>query len=208
MNIDHLLESLLHNIRRPIIFYISSDKMQEFFKKDMSLLKRIGITDTLVVLDRNNNPKVIDNGFEAMVILNKTESIKHNTFKLLNCKSELNKAALNYLLNEYMSTLETFISLTQYVKNNAANETQNYMAEIQGYLDLQYNVLQKHRSEVEKLIEDWNITPKENSEKLEDKTQLLTSNKRKTSKKTEKQPFVTVDDADRFLLKTIFNVDV
>lgn len=200
-------------ILRPIIYYIPVGSFPEFELKHAEALKTIKLIGTLILLDINGDPHLFDNKIEQIELLKKEKKLKSITLRLIEFKAKYDKETFLYQLKDYLNDLDVWVNTANYIKKNAKTETSNYFDEIQPYLDLQYNVLKQHQTELKQRFETIIVGAFQNQELNLNEVDIskLTSTNSEESKHHEKQKkkFLIPSDAevDMYLLEKVFGVD-
>ena len=205
--------ALSTQIMRPIIYYFPKGTFGDVEVKHTGELKKISLNNTLILSDAKGDAHLFDNKIEQIELLKKEKILKSTVLKLIEFKAKNDKETFNYQLQDYLEDLETWIETTDYIKKNAKIEVLNYFDEIQPYLELQYNVLIEHRTELKQRFIENNIKPFPNTEsehqidaeilETNDSSVHLKNNKRQK----HKLPQPKVEHVDQYLLEHVFNVD-
>ena len=215
MDVD--LETLLQKINRKIIFYLPRSLFEKIPGIDLNVYDKIGLTSNLIVIKVNGDIEPIIDGSKGLLILSKEKDLKSNIFELLKMKGQIEHNALSFLLDNYYKELDTYITLSDYVKENAKVETLNYVSHLQSTLNLQHQVLAEHKKELKGHFGQWKtevdlerIFGYSESSLKDKKINFNTNNLSSTKglKKNKKPPLITQIEVDTHLLTSIFNVDL
>ena len=210
--INDMLE-LSTQIIRPIIYYIPKGTFAEVEEKYAEELKTIKLIGTLMLLDVNGEPHIFNNRIEQIELLKKEKKLKTITLKLIESKVKYDKETFLYQLKDYLHDLDLWVKTTDFIRKNAKVETSNYFDEIQPYLDLQYDVLTEHQTELKQRFAKIMFEPLQNQElninKVDlSKPTLTGSEKTKHDKKQKRKLALPSDtEVDQYLLETVFGVD-
>lgn len=206
-------------LMRPLIYYFSEDIFPEVKEEHIKKSKETGLINTLVLADYKGEIHFFDNKIEQVELLKKEKVLKSNILNLIEFKAKHDKETFVYQFENYLSDVDVWVETTNYIKKHAKAETSNYFDEIQPYLDLQYDVLKAHRTELQQRFAEFKIMPFKQSDKQEsDLTVQLNLNEIEESTplrdikkkaKTEKKKVALPDDEtiDQFLLETVFGLD-
>lgn len=218
---NSILEKLLQKINRKIIFYVPKKLFESIAVVDLNVYDEIGLTSNLIIIKEDGKIESINTGLEGFLLLSKEKDLKSNCFELLKMKGEIEGKAMSYLLDNYYKELDTYITLSNYVNKNAKKEALNYVAHIQSALNLQHQVLVEHKKELRGHFGHWKAlvdlerifgsTKPKLKDRLKDKGKInntkITGSK-KVLEKGKKPPIITNDEADTYLLTSVFNVDL
>ncbi len=208
------MKSLLEKINRNLIVYLPRKILEQASGKDLIKLDNVGMTNNLIFIKDDGKLELITYGARSLLVLKKEKDLKANIFELMNMKTNTKKNALNFLLDNYFTELDTYINLTYMIMNNAKDETINYISDIQWSLDLQHKVLKEHKVELKNYFGDWKL--KVDLERVFGYAPMLKP-KNKNSSKTIKQDkknntkrvfLITGTEADNYILNTVFNIDI
>lgn len=230
MDLNNEMQVLVNKIKAPSIFYIPKKLLSEFSKKDAYNLAKIGFFDTMFIINKQGVNKPVTNVNELLLLFDKAKILTSNVFQILVCKAQLDNATFHYLLVEYLKDLGSWIRVIKVVKDDAKKDLHYYKPYFQSYLDMQYNHLMNHQSELKKKFGYWKTEfeigrifndsnfklPKQqpkvdlNFNKINEDTKEQTKKSTVSSNpiKHKKKPLILSDaDADSYLLKTVFNVN-
>ena len=149
------MRELIRSIRNPIILYLPArlfPSMKEFHVKS---LESYDIINTLIIYDEDGEAKPLTNKVFVLKLLEKPKILRSNIFQLLKYKSILDNSAFKFLLDDYLSEMDTWIATTEVIKTDAKKDTKNYQLEFQEYLYLQYDALIYHKKELKLKFGDW-----------------------------------------------------
>ncbi|MBR9846862.1 MAG: hypothetical protein GYB35_12510 [Algicola sp.] len=210
---------LIATVHKPVIFYLPERLFPNLPPDVIKGFEAISLLNTLFLIDEKGTPGPIDGSIKYVTLLGKPKILKSNIFQLLEMKSNLNKDTFLYLLNDYNKEVSTWVSATEVIKNDALHETVNYAKTLQSYLDLQYQCLRDHQLELNSKFGEWKsdveferiskVFKKSSSINSKSNVSLKASveDKRKTTIRLNKsKSLISDEEADKYLLNTIFNV--
>ncbi|WP_299117561.1 hypothetical protein [uncultured Winogradskyella sp.] len=224
MGLNSDMQSLIDNIKHPLVFYLSRSLFENATQKDLKPLEDLGLFNTLVLMNHKGEPKVISNALQYAQLSEKNKILKTNVFELLELRSKLDKKAFHYLIDEYFKELNNWIVIMDSVREKAKTEANNYKPYMQDYLEHQYETLKTHQKELKDHFGEWKtwfelervfkLSPYDLDKgeyKNNLKPPLKTTNKEIADKtkthSTAKESIISEADVDRHLLKSVFNVD-
>jgi len=230
MALNNDMQDLITTVRKPIIFYFPDRIFPEMDTSTVKQLEEIDFLNTLLCLDREGEPTLFDEGFNHLSLLSKPKILKSNIFQLLEMKANLNEDTFLYLLKDYTKEVDTWVSVTDVIKKDAKTEAVNYREGIQSYLDFQHMSLARHEAELKTQFGKWKqeielervsklfgLSPIMNSKPKENQNLSFNENNAKgtfekkkiiLNKPNKKRIYLTDEDVDKYLLKTVFNVKI
>lgn len=230
MALNKDMQDLTGTVHKPIMFYLPERLFPNIDSNVIKQFEEIGLLNTLFIIDEKGNPQPIKNGVEYLKLLKKPKILKSNVFQLLEMKANLDESTFLYLLKDYTKEVDTWVSATEVIKNEAKIETRNYAYTMQSYLDLQHEVLQEHQAELKNQFGKWKHKIEfERISKLFRKTPTHIPKSKEEQKKSsievkvghdvekhsvietklqKKRVYISNEEADKYLLKTVFNVKV
>jgi len=210
---DDTLEQLIKSIQTHSIVYLPKKKIELFTNNDLSDLEEYEILNHLFYI--GEKVASIKNDPEHLKVIKKQGILKNNTFTLLKLKSTLDSLTFEYIKNEYFNQVNGWLIIYEFIKDNAKKDATNYTPSIQGLLDLQYFILQKHSVELQRLLSSTfkglqqqntktNFLKKTNQN--QNNTTPTPTNTELFKEKKQKSPYPTEKEIDNYLLKHVFNV--
>lgn len=224
MGLNSDMQSLIDNIKQPMVFYLSRSLFENAIKKDLKPLEDLGLFNSLVVLNSKGETKLISNTFQFAQVSEKSRILKSNVFELLELRSKLDKKAFHYLIDEYFKELNNLIIIADTVRKEAKTEVNNYESYMQNYLELQYKTFKAHQEELEGHFGEWKtwfelervfkLSPYDLDKGEYKKSYITNANKPKTetvnkskTKSSAKKVLLNEDEVDKHLLESVFNID-
>lgn len=225
MELNDKLIGIVQSIRTPILFFLPKKALEDSENIDMGFWSATGFLDKLILIDQNGKPKEYRKGFEHAIVSTKERLLKANIFALLEEQKNLDQIAFSILLDEYFKELYNWTYVSRLVKQFAKIETINYLPEVQHYLDSQYNHLLSHLKEMNLYFKRRSTNPNHTTTPKVDQS-LFSLNKAKANttltdedrnnidlskpqnNQKKNKPYISEEEAEEFLLRTVFNVDL
>lgn len=209
---DNTLQQIIKNITRPLLFFIPRNAAEFKTNQDMSALEKCKYLNHLYVSDKHGNVNSIDNSFDYVQILGKEKLLKNNIFTLLKIKNNIGNQAFEYAVEQYWAEVDSWVSATKFIKNEAKNQANNYDPIVQDYLVIQHHALQQHLIELQKYITpSFKVAQPQPNIKhhivqtINQKNNTITDIEFPKNK-TQKLSKPTEKEVDNYLLEQIFNV--
>lgn len=215
---------LVESIRKPSLFYFPRKLFDGMENINLDALEEIGFLNTMIFIDKEGDIKPYKGGMEPMALIAKDKLLKANIFELLSHKSNLDESSFYFLLKEYNRELENWVFTTKLIEDDAGEYVRNYQPHIQPYLKAQRETLEVHRDEMKENFGSWqsdidlkrflDLTRKKifKNNKIKVPT-IWTKDIEKPEQaikriKKNQQPLVGNEEADQYLLKHVFNVEL
>lgn len=230
MALNNEIQNLISTVHKPSIFYMPERLFPNLDANTIEQFEGIGFLNTLLIIDANGDPHPIKSGIEYFALLRKPKILKSNVLQLIEMKSKLDKEAFLYLLKDYTNEVDTWVSTSEVIRNEAKIEAKNYLTTMQSYLDLQHHSLKEHQTELKAQFGKWktkveldriakffrktsiNISqPNNKLEKSFNNNKIGDTVDKKNNvqaKSQKKKTHLSNEDADKYLLKTVFNVKI
>ena len=207
------MQQLIERIRKPMLFYVSSILFNHLDKEKIENLKSIGVLDSIVIIKTNGAVEYVNKGINEIELLEKENLLKSNLFVLLQQQSELDNTTFQYLLSEYFRELNAWVDYTQIIQQEIAQNNNatisNYNKKLKPYLILQHNALKAHK---DKCLTHFNAilnnTEYNNNAKNHNRILdiILDNSTAKRNKAPKNNNLITNQEADNYLLSSIFSV--
>ena len=129
-----IMQQLLNSIRKPLLFFIPSQLLDQLENTNYSGLKVTRIIDSIVILNVDDSIRHIDNNLYQIKLLEKEKILQNNIFLLLQQKALLNDKAFEFLLDSYSKELLAWVDYTkimiEYLQEDSNSRTlDNYYPE-------------------------------------------------------------------------------
>ncbi|WP_405570223.1 hypothetical protein [Winogradskyella sp. Asnod2-B02-A] len=209
MSLTNDILELSTQILRPIIFYISQETLKDLETEHTEILEKIEFTNSLILLDINGDPHFFEDKIEQIELLKKEKVLKSNTLKLIEFKAKYDIETFKYHFEEYIKDLEAWIEVSDYIRLNAKTEARNYFKEIQLYLQLQYDNLKQHHTELKQRFANVIFKPLQTEVLVKTNINVPKFQSSEKPKKGKKKRILPNDnEIDNFLFESVFGLDL
>jgi hypothetical protein len=217
--------TLKNNLIRNYAFYIPTIAIEKLKATVFEGIIPIEACDTLAFFD---NERIISTNFKTLTILkltSKKDILDENILLLFEAKKNLDSQHFLFLLNNYIPHVEGHLLVTNLMLDNIGKIFEGVEEHIINIFKLQLQYFQKHNTDLnlhfeiqkqktsianEKMLKHLNDTYSNPNFKIKipdfPKSKLLLKQKVKPVKKKKVLP--SDEDIDRFLLTTVFNVEL
>jgi len=232
--LEMFFNSLLPNLWEEFIFFIPNRDIPKSIKNNFKNQDIEKYFNQIMVFDTYKGPMLYEEGSNTNKIILKNSKLENNLFRLLDKQNLTNPSEFNFILEKYLEQIECLKYLSQWMyenldKVNCTNET---IETIKGLFLIQMNHFDKHvkafksqfyKNNIEANINSLNVeeiiksTLKEINKQEQIQTQSPTldvatdlaigKDLQKTPQKASKPPLVTEQDAEKMILKQVFNLD-
>ncbi|MGR7813386.1 hypothetical protein [Lacinutrix undariae] len=220
MELEKLFDKLWKTLYKPFIFYIPK---QLFPDTDDEAYFNL-----IIFIDSEGYDSELKEQLTNYKILSKDMTLAENIFKLIDVRHRLSKTQFDFLLEKYMGHVNFLVLVSQWMQNNVCadvkilrEETENaFYSQATMFLkhfdDIQSKVLQmeapivKEQIDVLKFIKS-DLSDIKSALSLNKETEkiikpLEVKNKPRVTRAKKKQPLITKEAAETFLLETVFNI--
>lgn len=220
MELEKLFDKLWKTLYSPFIFYIPKHLFPD--SDDESYFNLI------IFIDSEGYDSELKDQLSNYKIISKDMTLAKNILKLIDVQNGLSKTQFNFLLEKYMGHVNFLVIVSQWMKNHVCEDVKILRKETENafysqatlfskhFDDIQSKVLQleapivKEQIDVLKFIENdlsdikANLSLSKGTEKV---VKALEVKKKPTVAKTKKtRPPLTNEEAEAFLLETVFNI--
>lgn len=213
-------EKLRLNLYKPLIFYIPRsiipDDKKEYFKAS----RFNNYFNNVIIINQKGFDYQLKDQPSLYHIMGKQGMLDENIFNLLDKKETLNEYQFDFLLSKYLIQINFYVLISEWFNRNMTLHIENLSDEVKNSFKLQYEIFSKH---LEQLKSNYFIKGKINLEHNTNIVELIEnefpelnnifidsskneSKKNKTIKVPKKPPILTDNQAENFLLKTVFKV--
>ncbi|MBR9847517.1 MAG: hypothetical protein GYB35_16085 [Algicola sp.] len=213
---------LIHRLYKPLIFYFPRklwadlDEMWKDKKFDT-------VFNTVVLVQTNGDNYILDNGASSFELLGKASVLSENIYELLDLKAKLSSEAFCFLCERYSLSVAFYKHVSNWMLEHIEDYILDCSEETINSFKIQKEAFDEHWDYIEKqfLIPDHVVNYFDNAQLNKQdvlKTpdfitgdQLLTETIfEKLSKpiRSKKKVLITEEDAEKHLLKTIFNIPI
>ena len=213
---------ILDNLIRSYIYYVPKSFYNDLQKTEYKDLLAYTDVNTVAFIDKDKNPTLNKSLFNNIDIITKSKLLQENTFLLLEAQSLLDLEQFGYLLKTYREHLDIHTHITDWMSNNIAKDIIHATDDLKNMFNIQSAHFKSHQEEIQKkfgAVEsqlkgiELNNYFKEKFASPDFKHSLMTFFKRTDNldnhtKKSRKKKKVIISDeeADAFLLESVFNV--
>lgn len=209
MGTDAIFEELKANLKNRFLFYIPSGAFKSSGIEEQAKAFDL-IMDQLIIVLPNGDIKSGDYSIHILEILEKPTNLKHNLFRLLDCKANLTPPQFEFLLGQYENTLNFYT----FVSNWMNEHLQEYWPEMEKvlpfYFKFQADTFKEHAEALNNHFPKFQFK-KEALKRFSEK--VINLSKKDPVVKTENKTFakpskeMTNEEIDAYLLQTVFNID-
>lgn len=223
---EELFIQIRDNLTKSYIFYLPDSLMKSF--EQMSILKSIPADafNQLGVIDSNQKISLDYKKVDFISMMNKVGILDENMYTLFQAKEDLKDIQFNFLIEKYIDFLDSHCFLTGWMYSNISSFITPVSEETINLFRMQSEFLEQHYTKVRK---HFNLDPKGRElnvksivdhykEKFNDakfsvkvpskipNVPIKETIQTKPRAKKKKPVLITDEDADRFLLETVFHV--
>lgn len=229
-DLETFFNSLIPNLWEEFVFFIPDtniprdiiDKTQDFDLKKF--------LNKVLVMDTYDGPILYEEGRNNTKITLKATKLESNLYQLLEREKITSTLEFNFILEKYLEQVECLKYISEWMYSNL-NQVENLDQTIKGLFNIQLSYYEKHlkvfikqfyknridynkatfnlesiiNSQIKEIVEK---KENHNENKETHIAQNANLNNNNTPQKVKKQPLVTQEDAEKLLLKTIFNLDI
>ncbi|TXE13841.1 hypothetical protein FUA26_01815 [Seonamhaeicola algicola] len=219
MAFNNDLNSLIKGIYLPSILYIPKSLafyLDDNFRKE---IQDAGVFDHLVVLSTEGILTTFNNDFPEIILLNKENILDNNILQLLKFRDQFSDTTFNFIKTEYLKHANNYQKSYTSLLENIDTETTCVKDTQKVWFELQMDAITKHIKKLKEVLNfENNINYKDNLSPSISELNIL-KEKRYNSllenvlipekKKPKAKPYkISNEDADIFLLQSVFNVDL
>lgn len=236
MSSEKTFNKLRINLYKSFVFYLPGNIFElqhQDLRNDVTQ-----ILDKIIVINENGNISELKNQPVLTTILQKQKTLDNNLFKLLDIRKNLKTAEFDFFVNKYLEKVNFCLYITKWLNDNlelypfGINEEvkkafqfqlhffQEHFNNLNGQLNSNKNEVQQAPDNIVQFIEnnfkelketltnqkaEIGLVNNEHEKQFQD-TNL--TNEKELKKKKEKLILITEEEAEAFLLKTVFNLKV
>lgn len=222
-SLEKVYNELVQNLWIDLVFYIPANDITKQLVSKLEGIAVTGILDKTYIVDKMLGPIVYTNesSFKALM---KTTMLEDNMFLLLRKKRKLSPQEFNYVFGEYFEQVEVCFYITNWIHQNISTKSDKQISNsLVAIFELQYKGYKKH---FEKLVQHFypnkEELPKGNfnvvetiekyfpnlfNEQKDTKITAIVIPTKATTQKDKKQLLITEQEAEAFLLESVFNIN-
>ena len=219
-SLNKIHEELISRLYKPLIFYIPRKFWLELDSEKWNDTKFDQVFDTVVLIKSDGSNQILNSDPSNYYILAKTVELNKCTFKLLDMKSRLNKSSFKFLIENYCQYIFFYRRISTWMLENVQNDIKSINKETLLSFEIQKKAFDKHWNYVnENFVSIAKMKQDRFNSKLTSKDfktiNALINNPSETNfdklskskkYKKEKKILITEQEAEDFLLKTVFNI--
>ncbi|TBN02751.1 hypothetical protein EYD45_11545 [Hyunsoonleella flava] len=221
MAFNNDLDDLINGLYRPSIFYVPKIVMKDASEKSKQELIDIGFFDTSCILKADGSLESIKNGFIEIQMIGKTNKLDNNVFQLLKFRDQLATDSFLFIKREYMRHVSAIEVVYTWLLDNIGVETDCVTEQQRTWFEYQKNAVAQHDEKLRTKFSLAERVKRMDFSKMNIRVPNLFKNKRygelftesledhkRIKKQTKGKRYKLTDsEADKYLLKTVFNVD-
>jgi hypothetical protein len=221
--------SLLPNLWEELIFFIPDKDIPKDIKDKIVKTDFQKFINKVLVFDTYDGPVLYEDGRNNKKIILKASKLESNFYQLLEKEKTTSSLEFNFILEKYREQIECLKYISEWMHLNL-NQVKELDQTIKGLFQIQLSYYEKHLNvfvyQFSKTRTDYNkikfnlksiiksqikeLAQKQsnqiqNSEIHINQTDSINNN---TPKKPKKIPLITQEEAEKLLLKKIFNLDL
>ena len=218
MELDKLFTELWKNLYKPFVFYIPLRLMPDLEPNE--------VLNTVIFIDSKGFDSELKEASSHHHILSKAMILNDNIFKLIDQSERLPKHKFDFFLEKYLEHVNFVLYVSNWMENNIEidisdlreetkksfkSQTQvflKHVEDLKSHIILPNKSLEKQKVNVLKFIENDltdiknvlnlnSVKPNDSVENVATKTSIKNKNK---------LPLITEEDAEDFLLETVFQI--
>jgi len=221
--------SLLPNLWEELIFFIPDKDIPKDIKDKIVKTDFQKFINKVLVFDTYDGPVLYEDGRNNKKIILKASKLESNFYQLLEKEKTTSSLEFNFILEKYREQIECLKYISEWMHLNL-NQVKELDQTIKGLFQMQLSYYEKHlnvfvnqfsktrtdynkikfnlesiiKSQIKELAQKQSIQI-QNSETHINQTDSINNN---TPKKPKKIPLITQEEAEKLLLKKIFNLDL
>jgi len=215
MNTD--LEILNERANRLTLFYFPYQLFPNLTDEEKKQLESEQIFGELYLYQKKKQTIIIKNSLSNIELFNKKDILDNNILKLIEIKEKGKDKSFSFILERYISRIKGWEYIHDWLNNNFNNNIVGDQESKKYLFQFQLDTFRTHLEEIQQHFKIQKNIPTEsyNNIVFDDVSFLTSKNKTlkkiidknsKSNKKKKPKVYVTNEDADQYLLKTVFNI--
>jgi len=215
------LEILNERANRLTLFFIPYQLFPEFTDEQRKQAEDELFFGTLYLYKQGKIIVNFEKDFNQINLLSKKDLLANNILRLIEINEKGKKESFNFLLDKYASRIKGWEYIYDWLNNNAENNIVDLNASNKALLQFQLDITKVHLREIESRFGISDNIPSEQPENIfiENKDLVFTNgktvhdivkekndNSELVNKSKKRKTLISNEDADKYLLKTIFNI--
>jgi hypothetical protein len=228
-DLETFFDSLIPNLWEELIFFIPDRNIPKDIKDKIVKTDFQKFINKILVFDTYDGPILYEDGRNNKKIILKASKLESNFYQLLEKEKATSSLEFNFILEKYLEQVECLKYISEWMYLNL-NQVEKFDQTVKGLFQMQLSYYEKHLNvfvnQFYKNRTDYNkikfnlesiiksqlkeiVEKKENHTKKEEtQSAQNTSLNNNTPQKVKKQPLVTNEEAEKHLLKKVFNLDL
>jgi hypothetical protein len=228
-DLETFFDSLIPNLWEELIFFIPDRNIPKDVMDKIQNIDFKKFFNRVLVFDTYDGPILYEDGRNNKKIILKASKLESNLYQLLEKEKATSSLEFNFILEKYREQIECLKYISEWMHLNL-NQVKELDQTIKGLFQLQLSYYEKHlnvflnqfsktrtdynkikfnlesiiKSQIKELAEKQS-NQIQNSETHINQTDSINKN---TPKKPNKIPLITKEEAEKLLLKKIFNLDL
>jgi hypothetical protein len=232
ISIEKEFQELRGNLYKPLLVFVPTTILPENTLEFVAEEIQGQLFDTLVLIKEDGAGYKIKNKPILYNILQKKTKLDTAVFKIFEIKEQLKAEQFDFFIQRYLTEVDVYLFITEWLYNNRTLCKEAQRDEVAQSLNYQYEYLKQHLADLNKHCLEVKDPIKKESKAILDfiqndipelKTFLAgnTLNSKKNNelqlpilelkakiKKKNKSTKITEQEAEKFLLETIFNINL
>ncbi len=228
-SLNKIYDELICRLYKPLIFYMPRKLWVEFDGKKWNDKQYDELFDTVVLIKGDGKNHALKNEPSYYHILGKTQALDKNTYTLIEVKAKLETSSFEFVIDKYCQYINFYIRVSVWLTEHVEKDIAELSQETLNSFVYQKEAFEKHRDYLQKSF----LTPKQKQDEGTNKSlteedlksirTLLNVSDEVTTKegiissdfeppettkkaKKEKTVLMTEEEAEKYLLRTVFNV--
>lgn len=212
--------ALQEKLYKPFIFFVPESIVPEEKKESIEAKNLEPILNAIIFVDGKGLDRSLAQNPNLLELFGKNSQLDENMFLLLDERERLTSAQFNFLVEKYLEQINVFVHVSNWLNENLELYIAKVDDKIRAYFVLQKKAFQNHK---ELLHQNFtlNAIPQPQPQTVKDQIETtfkalgqfktIKEKKQPTSilpakKLKKKSVLITKEQAEDFLLRTVFNV--
>ena len=221
MGLEKKHKALLENLYKLFIFYVPESIVPEEKKESIEAKNLEPFLNAIIFVDGKGLDRGLDQNPNLLELFGKNSRLDENMFLLLDEKERLTSAQFNFLIKKYSEQMNVFVYVSNWLNENLELYIAMVDDKIRAYFALQKMAFQNHKAllhqnfilnaipqpKPQKVIDQIETTLKALDQFKTIKEKKQPTSKLPTKKLKKESILITKEQAEDFLLRTVFNVN-
>jgi len=214
------LEDLINGLYRPSVFYVPQLFTENFTEEGKQDLLDLGLFDAVIILKQDGKLETFKSTLASTLLIGKDSILNNNFFQLLKFRDNLANDSFYFIKNEYLRHVEASVILYTWLLDHIGIETECVNETQKVWFEFQKNAAVQHCEKIKA-----KFTPLEAMKRIDFSKMDITipnpfkekrfssilktsvDNIRKTTSAPRTKSYkISNQEADEYLLETVFNV--